>query len=53
MVFLYVELKATKWIHKVFGDAGIYIVRKFFGIVLLAIAVKLFAENIASLVHIG
>ncbi len=53
MIFLYVELKATKWIHKVFGDAGIYIVRKFFGIVLLAIAVKLFAENIASLVHIG
>ncbi|MBQ7449675.1 MAG: MarC family protein [Paludibacteraceae bacterium] len=53
MIFLYVELKATKWIQRVFGEAGIYIIRKFFGIVLLAISVKLFAENIASLVQLN
>lgn len=53
MIFLYVELKCTNWIHRVLGDNGIYIIRKFFGIVLLAIAVKLFAENIASLVRLS
>ena len=52
LLFLYVELKTTKWVHKVFGATGIYIIRKFFGVVLMAIAVKLFTENIASLVHI-
>lgn len=52
MVFLYAELKATKWILRVFGESGIYIIRKFFGIVLLAISVKLFTENIASIVQI-
>lgn len=50
MVVLYITLKATDWVHKVLGDIGIYIIRKFFGVVLLAISVKLFAENIAYLV---
>ena len=50
MLFLYIELKATKIIHKIFGDSGIYIIRKFFGVVLLAIAVKLFSDNIAALI---
>ncbi len=53
MIFLYIELKATKLIVRIFGESGIYIIRKFFGIVLLAISVKLFTENIASLVQIG
>lgn len=52
MLFLYIELKATDRIHRLLGDNGVYIIRKFFGIVLLAIAVKLFAENIASLVQL-
>lgn len=50
MVFLYVELKTTKWVHKVLGDTGIYIIRKFFGVVLMAIAVKLFTDNLGSLI---
>ena len=49
MVFLYVELKTTKWVQKALGDTGIYIIRKFFGVVLMAIAVKLFTDNIADL----
>ncbi|MBR1929043.1 MAG: MarC family protein [Paludibacteraceae bacterium] len=53
MIFVYVELKSTKLIQKWFGEGGIYIIRKFFGIVLLAIAVKLFTSNIASLVHLA
>lgn len=53
MCFLYFELRATKFIKKLFGESGIYIIRKFFGIVLLAIAVKLFTSNIASLVQLA
>ena len=52
MLFVYVELKITKFIQKLFGVGGIYIIRKFFGIVLLAIAVKLFTTNIASLIQL-
>lgn len=50
MFFLYFELLATGLIKRALGESGIYIIRKFFGIVLLAIAVKLFTSNIASLV---
>ncbi len=53
LLLLYVELKMTRQIHKWLGDSAIYIVRKFFGVVLLAIAVKLFAENLASLISYG
>ncbi len=52
MCFLYFELRATKLIKQILGESGIYIIRKFFGIVLLAIAVKLFTTNIASLVQL-
>ncbi len=52
MAFVYVELRSTRFILKIFGETGIYIIRKFFGIVLLAIAVKLFATNISSLLHV-
>lgn len=51
MTFVYIVLRSTAWMQKVFGEGGIYIIRKFFGIVLLAIAVKLFTTNIASLVN--
>ena len=50
MCFLFFELKATSAIGRIFGEAGIYIIRRFFGVVLLAMAVKLFTSNIASLV---
>ena len=49
MVFVYFVLKSTSKIEKLIGEGGIYILRKFFGIILLAIAVKLFTTNIASL----
>ncbi len=51
MGFIFLELKSTKFIVKLFGESGIYIIRKFFGIVLLAIAVKLFATNLSSLLN--
>jgi multiple antibiotic resistance protein len=49
MIFVYIVLKSTNRIEKIFGEAGIYIIKKFFGIILLAIAVKLFTTNIGHL----
>ena len=49
MIFVFVVLKSTSKIEKMIGEGGIYILRKFFGIILLAIAVKLFTTNIGSL----
>lgn len=49
LALVYVVLKSTTRIEKLIGEGGIYILRKFFGIILLAIAVKLFTTNISYL----
>jgi len=49
LALVYMVLKMTTRIEKIIGEAGIYILRKFFGIILLAIAVKLFTRNISHL----
>ena len=49
MIFVFMVLRSTSKIEKIIGEGGIYILRKFFGIILLAIAVKLFTTNIGSL----
>jgi len=51
MIFVFLVLKSTSKIEKLIGEGGIYILRKFFGIILLAIAVKLFTSNIGSLLN--
>lgn len=51
MLFVFFVLKSTSKIEKLIGEGGIYILRKFFGIILLAIAVKLFTTNIGSLLN--
>lgn len=49
ILVVYGVLKSSKKIEKVLGQQGIVVVRKIFGVILLAIAVKLFATNIHSL----
>ena len=49
MILVFVVLKSTTQIEKIIGEGGMYILRKFFGIILLAIAVKLFTSNLGSL----
>jgi multiple antibiotic resistance protein len=49
LALVYLVLKLTTRIEKTIGEAGIYILRKFFGIILLAISVKLFTSNISHL----
>jgi multiple antibiotic resistance protein len=49
MIFVYFVLKATDKIERILGKGSLYILRKFFGIILLAIAVKLFTSNLDPL----
>lgn len=49
MVVVYFVLGKLEIIERFLGKGTIYVLRKFFGIILLAIAIKLFATNIASL----
>ena len=49
MVFVYLVLKSSRKIEKLIGKGGINVIRKIFGVILLAIAVKLFASNIQGL----
>ncbi|MDE3742338.1 MarC family protein [Maribacter polysaccharolyticus] len=49
IIFVYIVLKSSKRIEKILGANGISIIRKVFGVILLAIAVKLFTANINGL----
>lgn len=43
--FVYLVLKNVKWLEKLLGKNGIMVLRKAFGVILLAIAIKLFRTN--------
>lgn len=45
VILIFVVLKTSSRIEKIIGQNGIKIIRKIFGVILLAIAVKLFAAN--------
>lgn len=45
VIFVYIVLKNTARLEKLFGKTGLNILRKAFGIILLAIAIKLFRNN--------
>jgi multiple antibiotic resistance protein len=49
LIFVYVVLKSSSKIEGILGSQGISVIRKVFGVILLAIAVKLFTANIQSL----
>ncbi|MDZ7612578.1 MAG: MarC family protein [Flavobacteriaceae bacterium] len=49
MIFVYLVLKSSNTIERYLGKAGIGVIRKIFGVILLAIAVKLFASNVNGL----
>jgi multiple antibiotic resistance protein len=49
IILVYVVLKLSAKIEKMLGENGLGVIRKTFGVVLLAIAVKLFAANVKGL----
>lgn len=51
ILFIFFVLRSIDWIERVLGKGLVYILRKFFGIILLAIAVKLFMSNISTLIR--
>ena len=51
MIWVYIVVSMTGRIERFLGKGGIYIIRKFFGIILLAISVKLFTANITLLIE--
>lgn len=51
MLWVYWVVRMTRKVEKVLGKGGIYLIRKFFGIILLAISVKLFMSNITLLME--
>ncbi len=50
LVVIYIVLRSLNLIERVLGKAGLLAVRKFFGVILLAIAVKVFATNVSGLI---
>ena len=50
LLVVYIVLRSLNFIKRILGPAGLIAVRKFFGVVLLAIAVKIFATNAQGLI---
>jgi multiple antibiotic resistance protein len=50
LIIVFVVLKSLNYISRLLGPGGLIAVRKFFGVVLLAIAVKIFATNASGLI---
>jgi multiple antibiotic resistance protein len=51
LVIVYVVLKSLNFIERLLGPAGLLAVRKFFGVILIAIAVKIFSSNVGALIR--
>jgi multiple antibiotic resistance protein len=51
LVLIYLVIRSLNVIERLLGKAGLMAVRKFFGVILLAIAVKIFASNAAGLIR--
>lgn len=49
MLWVYFVVRMTRTVERLLGKGGIYIIRKFFGIILLAISVRLFTANFTLL----
>lgn len=49
-LFVYLVLRSSNWLEKKIGDGTLHILQKVFGIILLAISIKLFTANFAQLI---
>jgi len=50
LIIVYIVLKSLRLLERILGPSGLIAVRKFFGVILLAIAVKIFATNAHGLI---
>ena len=51
MIVVYFVIKKVNWVEKLLGKGGIYILRKMFGVILLAMSVKLSVTNLTLLLN--
>jgi multiple antibiotic resistance protein len=51
MIWVYFVVSMTDRVEHFLGRGGIYLIRKFFGIILIAISVKLFMSNITLMIE--
>lgn len=49
MVWVFIVIRLTDKVQQLLGRSGIYFIRKFFGIILMAISVKMFTDNLMHL----
>ena len=49
MIAVFLVLRYLDWVQRLVGVGGVYVMRKFFGIILMAIAVRLFTANVHAL----
>ena len=49
ILIIYIVIKRVNIIEKLLGKGGVYVLRKFFGIILLAISVRMFIDNLTKL----
>ncbi len=50
-IFVYIVLKSANWLERKMGEGSLQVLQKVFGIILLAISIKLFTANFAQLVQ--
>jgi multiple antibiotic resistance protein len=50
MVLVYAVLHYLDGVKKLMGASGVYIIRKFFGIILMAISIRLITSNMSALI---
>ena len=51
LIIVFIVLKSLNFIERMLGPGGLLAVRKFFGVILLAIAVKIFSSNVGALIR--
>ena len=47
LIIIFIALKSLSWLERILGPSGILVIRKFFGVILIAIAVKMFRTNVS------
>ena len=51
MIIVYLVLRYLNVVERILGIGGVYVLRKFFGVIVMAIAVKLFTANFNALLE--
>ena len=51
MIIVFLVLRYLKVVEKLLGLGGVYVLRKFFGVIVMAISVSLFTSNINTLIE--